>query len=81
MGKALQCRVAEHCQWVGVPAPPCNQPNASTNQPNVSRWNVGHVGSPHVGAQVGHVDFTLFVLISFALGSRCERNFRWNMGL
>ena len=22
MGKLLQCRVAAHCQWVGVPAPP-----------------------------------------------------------
>ena len=22
MGKALQCRLAAHCQWVGVPAPP-----------------------------------------------------------
>ena len=22
MGKALQCRVAAHCQWVGAPAPP-----------------------------------------------------------
>ena len=22
MRKALQCRVAAHCQWVGVPAPP-----------------------------------------------------------
>ena len=22
MGKALQCRVAAHCHWVGVPAPP-----------------------------------------------------------
>ena len=21
-GKPLQCRVAAHCQWVGVPAPP-----------------------------------------------------------
>ena len=27
MGKALQCRVAAHCQWVGVPAPPGQEPN------------------------------------------------------
>ena len=58
-----------------------NQPNASTNKPNMSRGNIGHVGSPHIGARVGHVDFMLFVLISVALGSQCERNFRWNMGL
>ena len=30
---------------------------------------------------VGHVDFMLFVSISFALGSQRERSFQWNMGL
>ena len=25
MGKALQCRVAAHCQWVGAPDPPGRQ--------------------------------------------------------
>ena len=33
-----------------------------------------------VGARVGHVDFMLFVSISFVLGSQRERNFWWNMG-
>ena len=36
--------------------------------PNASRWNIGCVGSPHIGAGVGHVHFMLFVSISFALG-------------
>ena len=30
---------------------------------------------------IGHVDFMLFVSISFALCSQCERVFWWNMGL
>ena len=25
-GKHLQCRLAAHCQWVGVPAPPRPRP-------------------------------------------------------
>ena len=29
---------------------------------------------------VGHVHFMFFVLISFALGSRREPSFQWNMG-
>ena len=39
--------------------------------PNTSRWNIGGFGDG-----VGHVDFMLFVSISFALGSQW-----WNMGL
>ena len=31
--------------------------------PNASRWNIGCVGSPGVGACVVHVDFMLFVSI------------------
>ena len=48
--------------------------------PNASQWNIGCVGSPGVGARVGHVHFMLFVSISFALGSQRERSFQWNMG-
>ena len=51
-------------------------PNAT---PNASRWNIGCIGSPRVGAHVGHVHFKLFVSISFALGSQRERGFQWNM--
>ena len=58
-----------------------NLPNTTPNLPNVSRWNIGHFGSPCAGSHVGHVDFMLFVSISFALGSQCERGFWWNMGL
>ena len=49
--------------------------------PNATRRNIGRVGSSRIGACVGHVDFMLFVSISFALGSKRKRNFRWNMGL
>ena len=48
-----------------------------TQNPNPSQWNIGCVGSPGVGACIGHVHFMLFVSISFALGS----SFQWNMGL
>ena len=48
---------------------PCG-PNATPHLPNAnsnaSRWNIGCVGSPGVGACVGHVHFMLFVSISFA---------------
>ena len=45
-------------------------PNAT---PSAGKWNKGRVRSPHVGARTGHVDFTLFVSISFALGSQHTR--------
>ena len=44
--------------------------------PNASRWNIGGVGSPTRGAGVGHVDFMLYVSISFALVSQRERSFQ-----
>ena len=56
----------------------CITPNAT---PNTSQWNIDCVGSPGIGACVGHVHFMLFMSISFALGSQLERSFRWNMGL
>ena len=55
----------------------CVTPNAT---PNTSQWNIDCVGSPGIGACVGHVHFMLFMSISFALGSQLERSFRWNMG-
>ena len=51
----------------------------STRNPNASQWNISCVGSPGVGARVGHVHFMLFVSISFALGSQCKPSFQWNM--
>ena len=51
-----------------------------TRNPNASQWNIGCIGSLALGLCVGHVRFIFFVLISFALGSRCKRNFQWNMG-
>ena len=51
-----------------------------TKNPNASQWNIGCVGSLALGLCVGHVHFTFFVLISFALGSRRKRSFQWNMG-
>ena len=47
--------------------------------PNTSQCNIGCVGSPGVGAPIGHVHFMLFVSISFALGSQRKRSFQWNM--
>ena len=51
---------------------PCG-PNSNSHTPNVrpnaSRWNIGRIGSPPIGAHVGHVDYKLFVSISFGLGS------------
>ena len=58
-----------------------NLPNVTPNLPNASRWNIGRVGSTRVGSCIGHVDFILFVSISFVLGSQCEHGFRWNIGL
>ena len=52
-----------------------NLPNATLNLPNARRWNIGCVGS-----RVGHVDFMLFVSISFAMSSQRECGFQWNMG-
>ena len=45
------------------------------------RWNIGRVGCPRLGACIGHVEFMLFVSISFVLGSQHEHGFWWNMGL
>ena len=52
-----------------------------TPTPNASRQNIGGVGSPTRGAGVGHVDFMLFVSISFTLVRQCELSFQWNLGL
>ena len=48
---------------------------------NTSRWNIGRVWSPRIGACIGHVDFMLFVSISCTLDSQREHSFWWNMGL
>ena len=53
----------------------CVTPNANAKicvTPNASQWNIGCVGSPGVGARIGHVHFMSFVSISFALGSQHE---------
>ena len=64
----------------GVPNTNATQPNVSANQPNkgpnVSRWNIVHVGY----VLIGHVDFMLFVYISFVLGDQREGDFWCNMG-
>ena len=45
---------------------------------NMSRWNIGVVGSPMQGAGVGHEDFMLFTSYSLALGNQREPSFQWN---
>ena len=52
-----------------------------TRNPNSSQWNIGCVGSPGVGAYVGHVHFMLILSISFELGNQCKRSFLRNRGL
>ena len=52
-----------------------------TQTSNGSQWNVGCVGSPGIGARVGHVRLMLFVSISFALGSQRKRGFQWRYRL
>ena len=52
-----------------------------TRTPNASQWNIGYVGSPGVGARVGHVHFMLFIFCSLALGTQCEPSFQCNTGL
>ena len=54
-------------------------PNANSQRESVEY--IGYVGSPGIGACIGHVHFMLFASISFALGSQCKRGFQWNMGL
>ena len=47
-----------------------------TQDPNASQWNIGCVGSLALGLCVGHVHFIFFVLISFALDTRCKPIFQ-----
>ena len=42
--------------------------------------NIGPVGSPTQNSHVGHVDFMLFVFISFVLVTQREPSLQWNMG-
>ena len=49
-----------------------------TRNSNASQWNIGCIGSPGIGAHVGHVHFILFVSILFALGSR-EHSYGGNL--
>ena len=50
-----------------------------TPTPNVSRWNIGGVGSQTQNSHVGHVDFMLFVhhFLSWKISQR-KRRIRWN---
>ena len=47
-----------------------------TQNLNANQWNIGCVGSPGIGARVGHVHFIVFASISFALGSQLEHSFQ-----
>ena len=54
---------------------------AVTQTPNANRWIIGCIASPTQNYRFGHVDFMLFVLISFALVTQCDPSLQWNMGL
>ena len=47
--------------------------------PNASQWNIVCIWDSRLGFEfgicVGHLDFMLFVSISFVLGSQCKRNY------
>ena len=62
---------------IGV-TPNMNTKNCVT--PNANRWNIGRVGSPTQNSRIGHVDFMLFVFISFALVTQHKTSLQWNMG-
>ena len=71
----------ENPTWTQCEAPLTQcEPPQTQHEPNMSRWNIGRVGSPWVEARIGHVDLMLFVPISVVLGSQRERGFWWNMG-
>ena len=40
-----------------------------TPTPNMTRWNIGRVGSPTQNSCIGHVHLIFLVSISFALGA------------
>ena len=59
----------------------CVTPKANANifiTPHASRWNIGGVESPKRGAGVGHVDFMLYVSISFVVIRQRLLSFQWN---
>ena len=93
LGNALNARILrERYQHVGIfwcyltlklasdPTQNLKFALALTPTPDASQWNIGGVGPSGVGAGVGHVHFTFFVLISFAFCSQCKPSFQWNMG-
>ena len=45
------------------------EPPRTQRELNSSRWNIDRVGSPRLGACVGHVHFMFFVSILFALAT------------
>ena len=49
--------------------------------PNASQWNIGCAGFQTQIFCVGHVNFILFVSISFALGSQRKHSFSVEYGL
>ena len=61
------------------PCGPNAKPHTPNVNPNATEWNMSLVGSPHIGAHIGHVHFMLFASISFTLGSQHKRTFWWNM--
>ena len=63
------------CGRNAMPDRPKAKPGMPNVSPKASRWNVGCVGSPRIGARVGHVHFMLFVSILFELGTQREPGF------
>ena len=74
----LVSKIVEICFTPKTKPKMCVSP---TLNPNASQWNIGGVGSFGIRACVGHVQFRLFVSISFAFGGQRKCSFQWNMGL
>ena len=53
-----------------TPSKPNANPLWTQSNPTCEQVEYGCIWSPHVGARIGHVEFMLFVSISFVLGSQ-----------
>ena len=56
-------------------------PNANPRRPNVSRWNIGRVGSPGIGTHGGHVHFMSFCVNFICDGELMQMHFLVEYGL
>ena len=56
----------------------CVTPNGNANICVTPNANPQRKQVEYAGADVGHVDFMLFVSFLVALGTQCKRDIQWN---